>query len=84
MIKIDPNLLRLAGMALADVMNNSGPADAKLGAFFRQNRELGNKDRAFVAESVYGVLRRKSLLVHLTGGEDPRKLLLALLFVCKA
>jgi 16S rRNA (cytosine967-C5)-methyltransferase len=79
MIKIDPNFLRLAGMALADVMNNSGPADAKLGAFFRQNRELGNKDRAFVAESVYGVLRRKSLLVHLTGGEDPRKLLLALL-----
>jgi 16S rRNA (cytosine967-C5)-methyltransferase len=77
MIKIDPNLLRLAGMALADVMNNSGPADAKLGAFFRQNRELGNKDRAFVAESVYGVLRRKSLLVHLTAGEDPRKLLLA-------
>lgn len=79
MIKIDPNLLRLAGMALADVMNNSGPADAKLGAFFRQNRELGNKDRAFVAESVYGVLRRKSLLSHLTDGEDPRKLLLALL-----
>lgn len=79
MIKIDPNLLRLAGMALADVMNNSGPADAKLGAFFRQNRELGNKDRAFVAESVYGVLRRKSLLVYLTGGEDPRQLLLALL-----
>ncbi len=60
-------------------MNNSGPADAKLGAFFRQNRELGNKDRAFVAESVYGVLRRKSLLCHLTDGEDPRKLLLALL-----
>jgi 16S rRNA (cytosine967-C5)-methyltransferase len=79
MIRIDPNLLRLAGMALADVMNNSGPADAKLGAFFRQNRELGNKDRAFVAESVYGVLRRKSLLMHLTDSEDPRKLLLALL-----
>ncbi|MDP2247930.1 MAG: RsmB/NOP family class I SAM-dependent RNA methyltransferase [Nitrosomonadales bacterium] len=79
MMKIDPNLMRLAGMALADVMNNTGPADAKLGAFFRQNRELGNKDRAFVAESVYGVLRRKALLVHLADGEDPRKLLLALL-----
>ncbi len=79
MIRIDPNLMRLAGMALADVLNNSGPADAKLGAFFRQNRELGNKDRAFVAESVYGVLRRKALLVHLADGEDPRKLLLALL-----
>lgn len=79
MIKIDPNLMRLAAMALADVLNNSGPADAKLGAFFRQNRELGNKDRAFVAESVYGVLRRKALLLHLADGEDPRKLLLALL-----
>ncbi|HLD09046.1 MAG TPA: RsmB/NOP family class I SAM-dependent RNA methyltransferase, partial [Methylophilaceae bacterium] len=74
---INPNLLRLAGMALADVLTISGPADAKLGAFFRQNRELGTKDRAFVAESVYGVLRRRSFLAYLAGGEDPRKLLLA-------
>jgi len=74
---INPNLLRLAGMALADVLILSGPADAKLGAFFRQNRELGTRERAFVAESVYGVLRRKSFLAYLAGGEDPRKLLLA-------
>jgi 16S rRNA (cytosine967-C5)-methyltransferase len=74
---INPDLLRLTGMALADVLGLSGPADAKLGAFFRQNRELGTKERAFVAESVYGVLRRKSFLVYLADGEDPRKLLLA-------
>jgi 16S rRNA (cytosine967-C5)-methyltransferase len=74
---INPNLLRLTAMALADVLNLSGPADAKLGAFFRQNRELGTKDRAFVAESVYGVLRRRSFLAYLADGEDPRKLLLA-------
>lgn len=73
----NPNLLRLAAMALSDVLNSPGPADAKLGRFFRQNRELGVKDRAFVAESVYGVLRRKSLLAYLADGEDPRKLLLA-------
>ena len=78
MSRIDPNLMRLAGMALADVLNNPGPADAKLGAFFRRNREMGNKERAFVAESVYGVLRRKALLSHLADGDDPRKLLLAL------
>lgn len=64
-------------MALADVLAGGGPADAKLGQFFRQNRELGVKDRAFVAESVYGVLRRKALLTHLAEGEDARKLLLA-------
>jgi 16S rRNA (cytosine967-C5)-methyltransferase len=75
--KINSDLLRLAGMALADVLTGTGPADAKLGWFFKQNRELGTKDRAFVAESVYGVLRRKSLLAHVAEGEDPRKLLLA-------
>ena len=74
---MNPNLLRLTAMALADVLTGSGPADAKLGRFFRENRELGVKDRAFVAESVYGVLRRKSLLAYLAEGEDARKLLLA-------
>jgi 16S rRNA (cytosine967-C5)-methyltransferase len=74
---INPNLLRLAGMALADVLSGTGPADVKLGWFFKQNRELGTKDRAFVAESVYGVLRRKSYLAYVADGEDPRKLLLA-------
>ncbi|HSH73785.1 MAG TPA: RsmB/NOP family class I SAM-dependent RNA methyltransferase [Methylophilaceae bacterium] len=74
---VNPNLLRLAGMALADVLSGTGPADVKLGWFFKQNRELGTKDRAFVAESVYGVLRRKSYLAYVSGGEDPRKLLLA-------
>ena len=74
---INPNLLRLAAMALADVLAGNGPADAKLGWFFRQNRELGTKDRAFVAESVYAVLRRRSFLAYLADGEDPRKLLLA-------
>lgn len=74
---INPNLLRLAGMALADVLGGNGPADSILSWFFRQNRALGNKDRAFIAESVYGVLRRRSFLTYLAGGEDPRKLLLA-------
>ena len=74
---INPNLMRLAAMALADVLNKTGPADVKLGRFFKDNRDLGVKDRAFVAESVYGVLRRKSLLTYLADGEDPRQLLLA-------
>lgn len=77
MQKLNSTLFRLAAMALAEVLASAGPADARLGAFFRNNRELGVRDRAFVAESVYGVLRRKSLLAFLADGEDPRKLLLA-------
>lgn len=74
---VNSNLLRLAGVVLADVLSNTGPADVKLGWFFKQNRELGTKDRAFIAESVYGVLRRKSFLSYVADGEDPRKLLVA-------
>jgi len=69
-MSINPNLFRLACVALADVMQKSGPADAKLSAFFREHRELGNKERAFVAESVYGVIRRLSLLTYLADGQD--------------
>lgn len=77
MKNIHPQLLRFAGTALADILAGTGPADAVLGSFFRNNRELGTKERAFVAESVYGVLRRKRLLSYLADGDDPRKLLVA-------
>ena len=76
---IDSNLLRMTGIVLADVLSNTGPADVKLGLFFKQHRDLGTKDRAFVAESVYGVLRRKAFLMYVSEGNDPRKLLLAYL-----
>lgn len=76
---MNSNLLRMTSIVLADVLSNTGPADVKLGLFFKQHRDLGNKDRAFVAESVYGVLRRKAFLMHVAEGNDPRKLLLAYL-----
>lgn len=54
-------------------------ADAVLHDFFRTRRELGSRDRAFVAEAVYGVLRRKRTVDHLAPGGPPRRLLLAYL-----
>ncbi|MCB5188352.1 RsmB/NOP family class I SAM-dependent RNA methyltransferase [Methylobacillus caricis] len=74
---MNQNLLRMAGVVLADVLGSSGPADAKLGSFFREHRDLGTKDRAFIAESVYGVLRRKAFLAYVAESEDPRRLLVA-------
>lgn len=76
-MSVDANLFRLATVALADVLQNVGPADAKLSAFFRQHRELGNKQRGFVADAVYGVIRRLSLLSYLADGQDARKLVIA-------
>jgi 16S rRNA (cytosine967-C5)-methyltransferase len=58
------------------------PADVQLSAFFRHYPKLGGRQRAFVAETVYGVLRRLRTLEYLAGGEGgrsptPRRLVLA-------
>ena len=44
---MNSNLLRMTSIVLADVLSNTGPADVKLGLFFKQHRDLGTKDRAF-------------------------------------
>jgi 16S rRNA (cytosine967-C5)-methyltransferase len=80
--KMTPNLIRQAAVVLSNLLDFNSPADAKLGEFFRNNRDLGTKDRAFVAESVYGVLRRLRFLSTVTANEendpdDARKLILA-------
>lgn len=65
-----PNLLRQAAMVLTNLLEFNSPADAKLSDFFRNNRDLGTKERAFVAETVYGVLRRLRFLTALTTEND--------------
>ncbi len=77
-----PYLIRQAAVVVADLLNFDGPADAKLSHFFRQNRDLGTKDRAFIAETAYGVLRRLRFLTAASQidedeGPDARKLVLA-------
>jgi 16S rRNA (cytosine967-C5)-methyltransferase len=77
-----PNLIRQAAVMLSNLLEFNSPADAKLSEFFRNNRDLGTKERAFVAESVYGVLRRLRFLSAVTANDDndpddARKLVLA-------
>ena len=55
------------------------PADAVLRNFFGTNRALGQRDRAFIAEAVFCVLRHKRLLEHLVAQPSPRKLVCAAL-----
>ena len=62
--------------ALRAVLAFRHPADAVLSHYFREHRQLGQQDRAFVAESVFGVLRRKLLLDHLAAGAGLRTVLL--------
>lgn len=60
-----------AAQVLGLVLGFEHPADAVLSRYFRDNRELGHRDRGFIAETVYGVVRRLRWLRRLVG-EDAR------------
>src|SRR4051812_5832109 len=55
------------------------PADAELHSFFRAYPDLGKQDRQYIAQTVFGILRRRIGLEYHTGADNARRLLLAYL-----
>lgn len=72
-------LLAHAAAAVAQLLELSGPADATLSAYFRAHRELGQRERAFIAEAAFAVLRRRRSLEAAAGSGAPEALLTAAL-----
>ena len=72
-------LLASAGAALTEALRFAAPADEVLSRHFRGHRELGQQDRAFVADAVFAVLRRKRSLEAAAGSGKPQALLAAAL-----
>jgi 16S rRNA (cytosine967-C5)-methyltransferase len=65
--------------ALTVVLSARAPADAQLRQFFRDNKNLGQRDRALIADTVYAALRRRRMLEHVTPNATPREIALATL-----
>jgi len=67
--------------ALSDALNAvlplAEPADSALHQFFRRHPKMGQRDRAFVAEGVFAVLRRLRSLSALAQDAAPRRLAIA-------
>jgi 16S rRNA (cytosine967-C5)-methyltransferase len=79
-VRITAKMLDAAAELLRQLLTFTQPADAVISQYFRSHRELGPRERAFIAESVYAVLRRKRLLERLCGPQPKaRQLLLAAL-----
>ncbi len=76
---VRPATLELAPAieALELVLELDRPADVRLSGFFRDYPQFGARDRAFIAEAVYGVLRHLRSLQALAAPATPRRLLLA-------
>ena len=72
-------LIAHASEALSEALRFSGPADQAVSRHFRHNRDLGQQDRAFVAETVFAALRRRRSLALAAQSESPYSLVLAAL-----
>jgi len=74
-----PAMMQAATAAVDLALPMLHPADAVLRDFFGTNRDLGQRDRAFIAETLFCVLRNKRLLEVLVPQSTPRKLVCAAL-----
>jgi 16S rRNA (cytosine967-C5)-methyltransferase len=77
-----PPVMRDLMAALNAVLVFKGPADVVLSRYFKDHKNIGGRDRGWIAEGVYAVLRDKTLLGHLAqsmqGDQTRRLALLAL------
>ncbi len=71
------NQLAMLASAIERVRRFDTPSDTGLSAFFRAHPALGQRDRAFVAEGVFAMLRRLRSLEALAESGEPRRLALA-------
>lgn len=78
-MRLTPALLAHAAATTTEALGFAGPADEILSRYFRSHRNLGQSERAFVAETVFAVLRRKRSLEAAAGSEQPRLLVAAAL-----
>ncbi len=76
-MELNSALLQHATQALDQVLDFKHPADKVLSAFFREHKKLGSKDRTFIAEAVFGVLRRYRYLSAVVPAANPRTLIVA-------
>ncbi|MGA9992085.1 MAG: RsmB/NOP family class I SAM-dependent RNA methyltransferase [Thiobacillaceae bacterium] len=75
-LKFTPLLLRETSVLLGDVLTFAAPADSLLSGHFRHNPALGREQRAFMADSIFGVLRHLRTLQWQNAHASPRLLLL--------
>ena len=81
-MRLSPALMTHAETLLGELLSSTFPADSVVSRYFRQHAKLGHGDRGFIAESVYGVLRRKRSLAARCGESADRVKLLRAYLAC--
>ena len=76
---LTPPLFNALVTALTAILPLTSPADVSLKFFFRDHPKLGLRDRGFIAETIYAVLRHRRLIEHLVPEGTPRLMALVAL-----
>lgn len=71
-LQINTALLQGARNVVHELLKFEHPADAVLSHYFRNNRDVGARDRAFIAETAYAVLRRLRTLERVVAASGER------------
>ncbi len=66
-----PSNFHSAAELLKIILEGTLPADAQMDRYFRAHKNMGVRDRGFVAETVYGCLRARRMLEYLSASETP-------------
>jgi 16S rRNA (cytosine967-C5)-methyltransferase len=69
-MRIYPIHVHNAAALTAEIVDGNLAADSHLERFFRAHRNMGGRDRSFVADAVYGCLRHRRYLEYLSGIEE--------------
>jgi len=73
MDRLYPSHIEAVAEALANIFGENKYADREIARVLKADKKRGSKDRAFIAETTYGVVRNYRLLRHVMGGSKPRK-----------
>lgn len=73
MNKFYPAQLHAIAEALQHIFENGAYADREIARVLKADKRRGSRDRAFIAEHTYGVVRNYRLYSHLAGGEPRSK-----------
>ncbi len=65
--------------ALTVILPLTSPADIGLKRYFKEHPKLGLRDRGFIAETVYTVLRHRRFIEHVVTDGSPRRMALVAL-----
>ncbi|AMS33154.1 MAG: RsmB/NOP family class I SAM-dependent RNA methyltransferase [Betaproteobacteria bacterium] len=65
--------------ALTVILPLTSPADIGLKRYFKEHPKLGLRDRAFISETVYTVLRHRRFIEHVVTDGSPRRMALVAL-----